>query len=71
MRNVGKAAVDLDGYRLWSIPHVYAFPRATVLAPGESLRIDTVGGPGGGHGAAQVTGASPARSSTTAATGSC
>ena len=45
MRNVSGAAVDLDGYRLWSIPHVYAFPRATVLAPGATLKIDTVGDP--------------------------
>jgi endonuclease YncB( thermonuclease family) len=45
VRNVGGATVDLDGYRLWTIPHVYAFPRATVRAPGEALKIDTVGDP--------------------------
>jgi endonuclease YncB( thermonuclease family) len=43
--NVGTATVDLDGYRLWSAPHVYAFPRASVLAPGERLTVDVVGDP--------------------------
>jgi endonuclease YncB( thermonuclease family) len=45
VRNSGPATVDLDGYRLWSAPHVYPFPRATLLAPGASLRVDTVGDP--------------------------
>ena len=43
--NVGSAAIDLEGYRLWSDPHVYAFGRATVLAPGEKLRVEVVGDP--------------------------
>jgi endonuclease YncB( thermonuclease family) len=43
--NSGATPVDLDGYRLWSPPHVYPFPRATVLGPGEALRVDTVGDP--------------------------
>jgi hypothetical protein len=45
VRNSGSATIDLDGYRLWSAPHVYPFPRATLLAPGASLRVDTVGDP--------------------------
>jgi endonuclease YncB( thermonuclease family) len=45
VRNDGAAAVDLDGYRLWSPPHVYAFPRASVISPGEALKVDTAGDP--------------------------
>lgn len=45
VRNVGKATADLDGYRLWSSPHVYAFPLGTVLAPGEQLMVQVVGDP--------------------------
>jgi endonuclease YncB( thermonuclease family) len=45
VRNGGAAPVDLDGYRLWTPPHVYAFPRATVVAPGQALKVDTAGDP--------------------------
>jgi endonuclease YncB( thermonuclease family) len=45
VRNLGPGAVDLDGYRLWSPPHVYAFPPASVVGPGEGLRVDVVGDP--------------------------
>jgi len=45
VRNVGAAPIDLDGYRLWSDPHVYAFGRATVLAPGQQLKVEVVGDP--------------------------
>jgi endonuclease YncB( thermonuclease family) len=45
VRNGAAAAVDLDGYRLWSPPHVYSFPRSTVVGPGETLTLDTVGDP--------------------------
>jgi endonuclease YncB( thermonuclease family) len=45
VRNIGSAAVDLDGYRLWSPPHVYPFPRASVVGPGEALKVDVVGDP--------------------------
>jgi endonuclease YncB( thermonuclease family) len=45
VRNVGSAAADLDGYRLWSSPHVYAFPLGTVLGPGEQLKVQVVGDP--------------------------
>jgi endonuclease YncB( thermonuclease family) len=45
VRNSGGVPADLDGYRLWSHPHVYAFPRAAVLAPGEQLQVKVVGDP--------------------------
>jgi endonuclease YncB( thermonuclease family) len=45
VRNVGTAAVDLDGYRLQSPPHIYAFGIGTTLAPGEELVVDTQGDP--------------------------
>ena len=45
VRNLGRATADLDGYRLWSSPHVYPFPLGTVLAPGEALKIQVVGDP--------------------------
>jgi endonuclease YncB( thermonuclease family) len=45
VRNVGPTAVDLDGYRLWSPPHVYAFPQGSVVGPGEALRVEVVGDP--------------------------
>jgi endonuclease YncB( thermonuclease family) len=45
VRNAGSSDVDLDGYRLWSPPHVYAFDRATALAPGEQLKLQVVGDP--------------------------
>ena len=45
VRNVGTAPVDLDGYKLSSPPHVYAFGRATTLAPGETLRVQVTGDP--------------------------
>ena len=43
--NAGHAPVDLDGYRLLSAPHVYAFPPASVVRPGERLRVDVLGDP--------------------------
>jgi endonuclease YncB( thermonuclease family) len=43
--NVGTATIDLDGYRIWSPPDVYAFPIGSVVAPGERLRVDVVGDP--------------------------
>jgi endonuclease YncB( thermonuclease family) len=45
VRNVGTAAIDLDGYRLWSSPHVYAFPIGSVVRPGEALKVQVVGDP--------------------------
>jgi hypothetical protein len=45
VRNVGGFAVDLDGYMLSSPPYGYAFPRGSVLQPGESMRIYVVGDP--------------------------
>ena len=45
VRNVGTAAVDLDGYRLSSPPHVYAFGLHTTVAPGEALVLEPVGDP--------------------------
>jgi endonuclease YncB( thermonuclease family) len=45
VRNVGNTTVDLDGYKLSSPPHVYAFGRATTLAPGEELRVQVTGDP--------------------------
>jgi endonuclease YncB( thermonuclease family) len=45
VRNAGPAAANLDGYRLWSNPHVYTFDVGTVLAAGEALRVEVVGDP--------------------------
>jgi endonuclease YncB( thermonuclease family) len=45
VRNVGASAVDLDGYKLSSPPYGYAFPRGSVLQPGEEMRIYTTGDP--------------------------
>jgi Lamin Tail Domain len=45
VRNVAAVAVDLDGYRLQSPPYSYAFPRDSVLQPGEEMRIDVLGDP--------------------------
>ena len=44
--NIAAFAVDLEGYQLQSPPFAYAFPRDSVLQPGESMRIDIVGDPG-------------------------
>jgi endonuclease YncB( thermonuclease family) len=43
--NVGPAAIDLDGYRLWSSPHVYAFPVGSVVPAGRALKVEVVGDP--------------------------
>ena len=45
VRNAGAAAIDLDGYRLSSPPYGYAFPRASILQPGEEMTIETRGDP--------------------------
>jgi endonuclease YncB( thermonuclease family) len=45
VRNLGTKTADLDGYRLWSTPDVYAFPRASILAPGEALKVQVLGDP--------------------------
>ena len=45
VRNVAAFAVDLDGYRLQSPPYSYAFPRDSVLEPGEEMTIDVQGDP--------------------------
>jgi endonuclease YncB( thermonuclease family) len=45
VRNVGANAIDLDGYQLSSPPYGYAFPRGSVLQPGEEMRIYVVGDP--------------------------
>jgi endonuclease YncB( thermonuclease family) len=45
VRNVAGYAVDLDGYQLSSPPYGYAFPRSSVLQPGEAMRIYVVGDP--------------------------
>ncbi|HET8758973.1 MAG TPA: lamin tail domain-containing protein [Solirubrobacteraceae bacterium] len=45
VRNAGGTSVDLDGYRLTSPPHAYAFGIGTTLAPGEELAVDTQGDP--------------------------
>ena len=45
MRNVAAFAIDLDGYKLSSPPYGYAFPRGSVLQPGEEMRIYTQGDP--------------------------
>lgn len=43
--NVSASPVDLEGYRLVSRPHGYAFPSGTVLQPGEDLRVKVRGTP--------------------------
>ena len=45
VRNRADFAVDLDGYRLQSPPYSFAFPRDSVLAPGEEMEIDVLGDP--------------------------
>jgi endonuclease YncB( thermonuclease family) len=45
VRNIGAAAIDLDGYRLHSPPYGYAFPRESVLEPGDEMTIETRGDP--------------------------
>jgi hypothetical protein len=45
VRNVASTAIDLDGYRLHSPPYTYAFPRDSVLDPGDEMTIDVLGDP--------------------------
>jgi micrococcal nuclease len=45
VRNRADFAVDLDGYLLKSPPYSYAFPRDSVLQPGEEMTIDVLGDP--------------------------
>jgi endonuclease YncB( thermonuclease family) len=45
VRNTSASAVDLDGYWLESPPYRYAFPRDSVLEPGEELRVEVRGDP--------------------------
>jgi endonuclease YncB( thermonuclease family) len=45
VRNVTSSAIDLDGYRLDSPPYTYAFPRDSVLDPGDEMTIDVLGDP--------------------------
>jgi endonuclease YncB( thermonuclease family) len=45
LRNVSAAPVDLATYQLAARPYMYAFPRDSVLAPGEEMRIDVRGDP--------------------------
>jgi endonuclease YncB( thermonuclease family) len=45
VRNVASFAIDLDGYRLQSPPYTYAFPRDSVLQPGEAMEIEVLGDP--------------------------
>jgi endonuclease YncB( thermonuclease family) len=45
VRNTGATAIDLDGYYLESPPYRYAFPRDSVLEPGDELRVETRGDP--------------------------
>ncbi len=45
LRNVGDAPIDLDGSEVRVGAHGYAFAPATILQPGESLRLRTDGSP--------------------------
>lgn len=45
VRNTASFAIGLDGYWLESPPYRYAFPRDTVLEPGEELRVEVRGDP--------------------------
>lgn len=45
VRNTAAFAIDLDGYRLQSPPYTYAFPRDSVLEPGDELTIIVQGDP--------------------------
>jgi hypothetical protein len=40
LRNTGAFSVDLEGYRLESLPYGYAFGPDSVLEPGETLTVD-------------------------------
>jgi endonuclease YncB( thermonuclease family) len=45
LRNVSAQPIDLFNYRLAAHPFGYAFPRDSVLQPGEEMRIQTTGDP--------------------------
>ena len=45
VRNLASVPVDLEGYRLQTPHHGYAFPPDSVLEPGEAMRIETQGDP--------------------------
>lgn len=45
LRNVSAAPVDLEGYRLATGSHSYAFGPDSVMQPGEELRVDLRGDP--------------------------
>jgi endonuclease YncB( thermonuclease family) len=45
VRNVAAFPVDLDGYWLETPPYRYAFPRDSVLEPGDELRVEVRGDP--------------------------
>jgi endonuclease YncB( thermonuclease family) len=45
VRNVSGGPVDLEGYRLQTTFHGYAFPAGSAIGPGEELRLETQGDP--------------------------
>ena len=45
VRNVGSVVVGVEGYRLQTPRHGYAFPADSTLAPGEAMRVETQGDP--------------------------
>jgi endonuclease YncB( thermonuclease family) len=45
VRNIGAGTIDLDGYLLQTPPYSYAFPRDSVLDPGEEMTIEVRGDP--------------------------
>ena len=47
IRNVGSVPVDLEGYRLQTPHHGYAFPPDSVVGVGEAMRVETQGDPSG------------------------
>jgi hypothetical protein len=45
IRNLGTVSVDLEGYRLQTPHHGYAFPPGSPIPPGEAMRVETQGNP--------------------------
>lgn len=45
LTNVSNDSADLEGYRLWTPGHTYAFVPPATIAPGDSMRVEIEGDP--------------------------
>jgi hypothetical protein len=45
LQNVSGRALDLEGYRLWTPGHTYAFQPPSVIPAGQSMTVYTQGSP--------------------------